>query len=296
MQQIDLVYRLIDEYPDHLAYAESSRDVLDIFGSGNHRIASLLGIEGLHQIGGSASVLRLYHRLGVKYATLTHTCHNEFADSEEPTVPLHGGLSEAGVALIKEMNRIGMMVDLSHTSWQTQRDAFRVTKAPVVYSHSNAFALCAHTRNVPDDLLQTLKANGGVIMATFYPAFVDANASKITLDKVADHIEYLGNTIGYDHVGIGSDFDGMMAGPKGLEDVSKYPDLVEELLNRGFSEENVSLVMGKNVLRVMDEVKRVAKTLGDQKPLEDDVKKFFEELDFGSQRQSARRLRIQYEA
>jgi membrane dipeptidase len=238
-----------------------------------------MGIEGLHQIGNSASILRMYHRLGVRYATLTHTCHNRYADSEAPReASHHGGLSEAGLRIVAEMNRLGMMVDLSHTSFATQRAALRASRAPVIFSHSNAYAVCPHTRNAPDDVLWKLKANDGIIMATFYPEFVHENSSAASLSHVADHIQYIGELIGYRHVGIGSDFDGMARGPVGLEDVSKYPDLLQELMERGIAAEHVQGVMGLNVLRVLAQVENISQQMqmSGVRPLEDDVKPFFE--------------------
>lgn len=235
-----------------------------------------MGIEGLHQIANSASILRMYHSLGVRYATLTHTCHNAYADSEEPAEPLHGGLSDAGRAIVKEMNRLGMVVDLSHTSFATQRDALEVSVAPVMFSHSNAYARYAHTRNVPDDVLQALKRNGGIIMVTFYRAFLERDVADATLQSVADHIQYIGETIGFQHVGIGSDFDGMDAGPEGLEDVSKYPSLIQELQRRGISRDDILGVMGLNVVRVLADVETVAASMSDIEPLEDNVKPFFD--------------------
>ncbi|KAK7701275.1 hypothetical protein SLS64_010318 [Diaporthe eres] len=274
LQQIDLVYRLVKAYPSYLEHAFSATDILQTFRSG-HRIASLLGIEGLHQIGNSASVLRMYHTLGVRYASMTHTCHTAYADSEEPGEPQHSGLSEAGRNIVREMNRLGMMVDLSHSSFLTQSDVLQVSQAPVIFSHSNAYARCNHTRNVPDDILQDLKGNGGVVMVTFYPAFLENNPAAASLSSVADHIQYIGETIGYRHIGIGSDFDGMAAGPKGLEDVSKYPELIRELVHRDISREDILGVMGLNVIRVLREVEEVAASMHHVKPLEDDVADFF---------------------
>jgi membrane dipeptidase len=235
-----------------------------------------MGIEGLHQIGNSASILRMYYSLGVRYATLTHTCHNAYADSEEPLQPLHGGLSEAGKDIVSEMNRLGMIIDLSHTSFATQRAALSVTVAPVMFSHSNAFEVCNHTRNVPDDVFRLLKANDGVIMVTFYAAFISADPESMSVEGVADHIEYIGNLIGYRHVGIGSDFDGMEKGPKGLEDVSKYPDLVMELQRRGIEDRDIQGIMGLNVMRVLERVEAVSAAMHDVQPLEDNVKPFFD--------------------
>lgn len=236
-----------------------------------------MGIEGLHQIGNSASILRMYYSLGVRYATLTHTCDNAYADSEESDKPLNNGLSDAGVKMVKEMNRLGMIVDLSHTSFSTQRDVLKISKAPVVFSHSNAYSVCNHTRNVPDNVLDMVKLNRGVVMVTFYPAFLTHNGVNASLDSVVEHIIYIGERIGYKHVGIGSDFDGMAEGPKGLEDVSKYPDLIAELQKRGISRLDIMGIMGGNLLSVLKRVEEVAVEMefAGVLPLEDDVKPFF---------------------
>ena len=218
----------------------------------------------------------MYHSLGVRYATLTHTCHNAYADSEEPAEPLHHGLSERGRTMVREMNRVGMIIDLSHTSSATQRAALAMTVAPVIFSHSNAYSRCKHTRNVLDDVLRALKLNGGVVMVTFYAAFVEDDPESASLISVADHIQYIGETVGYRHVGIGSDFDGMDAGPQGLEDVTKYPDLVQELQRRGVRKDDVAGIMGLNILRVLDAVQDVSASMGHIQPLEDDVKPFFQ--------------------
>ncbi|KAK2874953.1 hypothetical protein FQN49_001927 [Arthroderma sp. PD_2] len=275
-QQIDLVHRMIEHFPKSLVSALSVADVLHNFHTSPGRISSLLGIEGLHQIGTSASVLRMYHRLGVRYATLTHTCHNHYADSESPSEPQHNGLSSAGDAIVAEMNRIGMIVDISHTSFATQRAVLALSRAPVMYSHSSAYAVCPHSRNVPDDILKTLQQNDGIIMITFYPEFTNCqSADKASLSDVADHIQYVGNLIGYRHVGLGSDFDGMASGMRGLEDVSKYPDLIQELLDRGVSVNDLVGVIGGNVLRVLAAVEQVALNSRHLLPLEDDIKPFF---------------------
>lgn len=270
-QQIDLVHRMVNEFPQHLQLASSADDAWEIFKHSD-KISSLLGVEGLHQIGNGASVLRLYHQLGVRYITLTHACHNKYADSASPDTPLHHGLSSAGEEVVREMNRVGLMVDLAHTSSETMVDALRVSSAPVIFSHSSSYSVCPHERNVPDDVLLQLKANGGVIMVTFLPDYVNCdNPADASLSDVADHIEYIGELIGYQHLGLGSDFDGMPNGPKQLEDVSKYPALVEELLNRGLSAEDLKGLVGGNVLRVLQEVELEAERQRDVKPLEDDM-------------------------
>ncbi|OCL06613.1 hypothetical protein AOQ84DRAFT_398913 [Glonium stellatum] len=276
LQQIDIVYRLIKEFPMHLRHVFSAAQLRQNLAYGA-QISSLMGIEGLHQIGNSASVLRMYHALGVRYATLTHTCHNKYADSEAPGSPLHGGLSEAGKEIVREMNRLGIIVDLSHTSFATQRDALNATVAPVIFSHSNAYSVYKHTRNVPDDVLQMLKANDGIVMISFYPQLLsnEANSPASLLD-VVDHIEYVGKQIGYWHVGLGSDFDGMDHGPVGLEDVSKYPNIVEELLRRGVKKADIENISGGNILRVLEKVEQVAASLVELRPLEDNVKPFFD--------------------
>jgi membrane dipeptidase len=276
LQQIDLVRRLIAAFPSQLHPSHSARDVWQVFHSYHHGVASLMGAEGLHQIGNSASVMRLYHQLGVRYITLTHDCNNRYADAALAPKPIHNGLSSAGKEIVREMNRLGMIVDLSHTSASTMRDAYNVTKAPAVFSHSSALALCPHPRNVPDDVLWMVKKNRGVVMVTFYPQYTNCKNSRMaTLQEVADHVMYIGELIGFGHVGIGSDFDGMDHGPTELEDVSKYPALITELARRGVSSHDLGGVIGGNVLRVLTEVEEVAETMNDVLPLEDDVERFF---------------------
>ncbi|CZT23689.1 related to renal dipeptidase [Ramularia collo-cygni] len=277
LQQIDLINRLMDRYPSYLRRASSAADVWE-----HHRdtsstaISSLIGIEGLHQIANSASALRLFHNMGARYVTLTHSCHNAYADSCSPEKPLHGGLSSLGKEAVHEMNRLGLMVDLSHTSVATQRDAFETSQAPVIYTHSAAYALCNHERNVGDEELLSIQQTGGIVMVNFFPGFV-ACSPNATLHDVADHIVYMGEFIGYRHVGIGADFDGMGFdnGPDGLEHVGKYPDLLEELLRRGVSVEDVSGVAGANILRVLEEVEQVSHRMRGEQPLEDKVKSLF---------------------
>lgn len=201
-------------------------------------------------------------------------CHNEYADSATPAGPLHNGLSARGKDIVLEMNRLGMAVDLAHVSVKTMHDALDISKAPVIFSHSSVYALCPHERNVPDDVLRRLAKNGGVIMITFFPEYTRCDdPSAATLSDVADRIQYVGDLIGYEYVGLGSDFDGMESTIAGLEDVSKYPDLVKELLDRGVSVKNVAGVIGGNILRAMGEIERVAIDLDAEgvMPLEDNL-------------------------
>ncbi|KAL4907581.1 hypothetical protein BDW74DRAFT_189854 [Aspergillus multicolor] len=274
LQQIDLVHRMATRFPQHLEIVPDSSAFRHTFETSSTKIASFLGVEGLHQIGSSASTLRLYHSLGARYVTLTHMCHNEYADSATPAKPRHNGLSTRGRDMILEMNRLGMAVDISHVSAKTMHDALDTSKAPVIFSHSSVYALCPHERNVPDDVLLRLADNGGVIMITFLDEYTRCDdPTSATLSDVADHIQYVGNLIGYEYVGLGSDFDGMERTIKGLEDVSKYPDLIRELLRRGVSVEQAAGVIGGNVLRVMGEIERIAEEMREEgvTPLEDEV-------------------------
>ncbi|KAF4168247.1 hypothetical protein CNMCM6936_003035 [Aspergillus lentulus] len=257
LQQLDIIHRLIETHPTVLQFADSATSIWSSFRAG--RIASLIGIEGLHQIAGSVSALRMLYRLGVRYVTLTHNCHNSFADAATVSPEVHGGLSPKGERLIRELNRMGMMIDLSHTSHNVQTQALRLSRAPVIYSHSSI--LCAHARNVTDENLHLLQRNGGIIMICFLRELLAVNADQAALTHVIDHIIYAGTRIGYEHVGIGSDFDGMLRGPDGLHDVSCYPALVAGLLERGVSAEDVKRVMGLNVIRVLEDVERVAAEL-----------------------------------
>ncbi|KAK4464491.1 renal dipeptidase family [Cladorrhinum samala] len=278
LQQVDLIRRLAAARPDVLDLVSSSAQVWEGFRSGKGRVSSFLSLEGLHQIGNSASVLRVYHALGVRAAGLTHTCHNLYADSSEAVGAPAGGLSEAGRRIVAEMNRIGIMVDLSHASADAARLALEASKAPVIFSHSAASGVCNHPRNVPDDVLRRLQSNGGVVMVSFYPEHVRCgDPSEAEMDDVVRNVMYIGEMIGYRHVGIGSDFDGMQKGPKGLEDVSRYPALVAELLRRGVGRAELEGVVGANVLRVLGEVESVAEDLQRQgaEVLEDDVKDMF---------------------
>ncbi|KAL2759313.1 hypothetical protein ACRALDRAFT_1025728 [Sodiomyces alcalophilus JCM 7366] len=257
MQQIDIIYSLVERYPHALGLARTSGEVWDVFRSG--RVASLIGVEGLHQIANSASVLRNFHRLGVRYITLTHDSNNIYADATNSSGPIHNGLSEKGIAMVNEMNRIGMIIDLSHTSVAVQKQVLEISKAPVIFSHSSCSAVTKHPRNSPEEVLDMLKTNGGVFMISFLPKLTDAD--RPTLERVADHIQHVGERIGYKHVGIGSDFDGIMQTASGLEDVSKFPMLIAELLRRGVPEESIRDLVGLNALRVLDEVEAVSERM-----------------------------------
>jgi len=285
LEQIDVVRRLIARYPEALALALTADDVERVFASG--RVASLLGAEGGHAIAGSLGVLRMLYALGVRYLTLTHNANTGWADAATDE-PQAGGLSEFGRDVVREMQRIGMLVDLSHVSPDTMRAALGVAGAPVIFSHSSARALCDSPRNVPDDVLARLAANGGVCMVTFVPAFVsqecadwmtglkaeatsrgldpkdlsklfsiqpewerDHPVPQATLTQVADHVDHVRQVAGIEHVGLGGDFDGTGEVTVGLEDVSTYPALFAELLRRGWTEADCAALAGGNLLRAL---------------------------------------------
>ncbi len=295
MEQIDLVYRMVERYPDTFEMAYSADDIERIAKRG--KIASLIGIEGGHSIENSIGSLRMFYRLGARYMTLTHSDNLDWADSatDEPKL---GGLSPFGEEVVREMNRLGMLVDISHVSADTMRHVLRIVEAPVIASHSSAYAIAPHPRNVPDDVLKLVAKNGGVIMVNFYSGFVDPDAAKLlaensgvyrelrakfpdaaefqkaldewrkahklprgTLAQVLDHIDHIAKVAGVDHVGIGSDFDGINSAPVGLEDVSTYPRITQGLLDRGYSDEAVRKILGGNVLRVLREAEGVAARL-----------------------------------
>ena len=288
LKQIDVVHRMITTYPDQLELALTANEII----SAHHRgkIASLMGIEGGHSIENSLANLRMLYRTGARYMTLTHSKGLRWADSatDEERV---GGLSPFGKEVVREMNRLGMLVDLSHVSVSAMNDALDVSTAPVIFSHSSAYALTAHKRNIPDEVLLRLQANNGVAMVTFFPSYVSetvrlswirlremVNAQtddskeqtklyraqlltlpRPTLADVADHIDHIRNLIGIDHIGLGGDYDGMPPGPIGLEDVSTYPALLTELLRRGYSDADIAKIAGGNILRVMQAVEIVAR-------------------------------------
>jgi membrane dipeptidase len=296
IEQIDIVKRLAARYPADLGMAYTADDIVRLHGEG--KVASLIGVEGGHQIDDSMAVLRAYYALGARYMTLAHFTDNHFADSATDD-PLHHGLSPFGKAVVGEMNRLGMLVDLSHVSAETMRAAIAVSQAPVMFSHSGARAINDHPRNVPDDVLALVAKNRGVVMANFATSYVsdarrrwsaeqaaetarDASLftgqpdrrkaamaawmaahpqPPVTLAMVADHIEHIAKVAGYDCVGIGSDLDGVPDTPTGLESVDKYPALLAELARRGWSDENLGKVAGGNVLRVLRETEAVARRL-----------------------------------
>ncbi len=270
LEQIDIVHRMSRRWPETFEMAYTAADVERSFKAG--RIGSLIGMEGGHAIDNSLAALRMFYALGARYMTITHSANLPWADASTDTAVL-GGLSKFGEEVIREMNRLGMLVDLSHVSPGTMEDALRVSEAPVIFSHSSAKAICNVPRNVPDNVLQMTAKNGGVVMVTFVPGFIsqavadhDAKktpgpAPRATLAQVADHIDHIRKVAGIDHVGLGGDFDGITQVVAGLEDVSKYPDLTAELLRRGYSDSDVKKVLGLNVLRVMKGAEQVAARL-----------------------------------
>ena len=296
LEQIDIVHRMVRRWPETFEMARTAADVERVFRNG--RIASLIGMEGGHSIDNSLATLRMMHAVGAGYMTLTHSLNVPWADSATDK-PALGGLSAFGEEVVREMNWLGMLVDLSHVSPETMEDAIRVSAAPVIFSHSSAKALCNVPRNVPDHVLQMLPKNGGVVMVTFVPGFLSeevvafntkqaaqlqsvramfpnneayVNAAmdrwraenpepRATLQQAADHIDHVRKVAGVDHVGIGSDFDGISSVPLGLEDVSTYPALTAELLKRGYTDQDVKKILGLNILRVMRQAEKISAEL-----------------------------------
>jgi membrane dipeptidase len=297
LEQIDIALRTIERYPDHFELATSASEIMQAFGRG--KIASLLGIEGGHVIENSLGALRAYYQLGVRYMTLAHFANTDWADSATDE-PVNDGLSAFGEDLVREMNRLGMLVDLSHVSPATMSDALNVAQAPVIFSHSGARALTDHVRNVPDSILARLRENGGVVMQVFYPPYVSEEyrlydersqqvaqvdiqqrfgydraqieqelerwraenpAPPVGIGDVAYHLEHIRDVAGIEHVGLGSDFDGIPTYVTGLEDVSTFPALFVELANRGWSDSDLRKLAGENVLRVMRDAEAVAARL-----------------------------------
>jgi membrane dipeptidase len=304
MEQIDDVHRLTELYPDVFALALTADDIVRIHKEG--KIASLIGMEGGHSIADSLGTLRQLYTAGARYMTLTHSKNTDWADSATDE-PKHGGLTRFGEEVVKEMNRLGMLVDLSHVSPETMKDALAVTQAPVIFSHSSARALDSHPRNVPDDVLTLLAKNGGVVMVSFVPSFVaeearawsaqeegekarfkalypeDPARAKSELEawtrahpaplpstaQVADHIEHVRKVAGIDHVGLGSDFDGITRTPRELTGVDTYPILLAELLRRGWSDDDVKKLAGLNLLRVFRQAEETAARLRKERPASD---------------------------
>jgi membrane dipeptidase len=254
-EQIDLVHRMMRRWPDTFELARTAAGADAIFKAG--KIASMIGMEGGHSIDGSLDTLRKAYAEGARYLTLTHTANVPWADSAAGP-PVLDGLSAFGEDVVREMNRLGMLVDLSHTSPATMEDALRVSAAPVIFSHSSARGVTEHARNVPDSILRQLPKNGGVVMVAFVPAFVAADASTATVSHVADHVDHVRRVAGIDHVGLGGDFDGISTVVRGLEDVSTYPNLTAELLRRGYGDEEVGKILGGNILRAWREAEQVA--------------------------------------
>jgi membrane dipeptidase len=306
LEQIDLVKAMCARYPNDLAMAYTAADIIRLHKA--HRIACLIGVEGGHQINDSLAVLRAYYDAGARYLTLTHSSNTAWADSATDN-PAHHGLTPFGTEVVREMNRLGMLVDLAHVSTETMRAVLAVSEAPVIFSHSSARALVDHPRDVPDDVLQLVARNGGVVMVNFATIYVsdarrrweadhaaeqarnnsppfgglyigqpDRAAAAlaaweqahpkppVTLADVADHIEHIRNVAGVDHVGLGSDFDGIPDTPVGLEGVDKYPALLEELARRGWSDADLAKVAGANLLRVMQQAEAVSARLRATRP------------------------------
>jgi len=296
LEQIDIVHQMVRRYPETFELALTADDVERIFKKG--KIASLIGMEGGHSIDNSIAALRMFHRLGARYMTLTHSKNTPWADSATDD-PKLGGLSPFGEEIVREMNWLGMLVDLSHVSPDTMDDAIRVSQAPVIFSHSSSRAMNDVPRNVPDAILQRLPKNGGVVMVTFVPGFLSpkvaawtalqtAEQTRLTaqfpndaaavtngvaawtkanpaprsvLADAADHIDHIRKVAGIDHIGLGGDFDGITNVVQGLEDVSTYPALTAELLRRGYKDDEIRKIIGQNVLRVMREVEKVSRKL-----------------------------------
>lgn len=303
-EQIDDVYRLIDLYPETFELARTAEDVVRIHRAG--KIASLIGVEGGHSIGNSLGVLRQLYAAGARYMTITHSDNTDFADSATDA-PAHDGLTPFGRQVIAEMNRLGMLVDLSHVSPKTMNDALDVTAAPVLFSHSSARAITDHPRNVPDDVLRRVKENDGVVMVAWTPTFVSEKARaydaartaeearfkalyrgqpervkaamaqwesanppvRATVKDVADHIDHVVAIAGAEHVGIGADLDGITSTPEGLDSVATYPVLFAELIRRGYTDEQLEGIAGFNVLRVLRKAETVAAKLRAERPASD---------------------------
>jgi membrane dipeptidase len=310
LDMIDMVYRAVERHPQDLLFSTSVADIRRAKREG--RIAALMGIEGGHAIENSLMALRDFYRLGIRYMTLTHNNTNDWADSARDEAR-HNGLTPFGKEVVREMNRLGMLVDVSHVSDKTMSDVLDISTAPIIASHSSARALNDHPRNIPDDLLRRIAKNGGVVMVNFYPGFIDRKYMEAsnerderlkprldaltaqfkndpkrlgeetkkleaidplppspTLSVLVDHIDHIARVAGIDHVGLGSDFDGVPSLPVGLKDVSELPNLTYELLRRGYSEKDIRKVLGENFLRVFAEAERVAHGSGANRTISGD--------------------------
>jgi membrane dipeptidase len=304
IDQIDIVHRLIAAYPNDLAAASTADDIVRLHRQG--KVASLIGIEGGRQIGGDLAALRFFYRLGARYMTLTHNQTTEWADSATDEAKWDG-LSPFGVAVVREMNRLGMLVDLSHVAPSTMKDAIAASRAPVIFSHSSAGGLSPHSRNVPDDVLRLLPANGGVVMVNLVPGFISKavwewsatrageearlkaihRASKAAVADglksweaahpqpptdvrtIADHVEHVARVAGHDHVGLGADYDGIDSTPTGMGGVDAYPLLFAELIRRGWSDGDLAKLAGGNILRVLRGAEATARAMKDVPPAMD---------------------------
>ncbi|XP_059215519.1 dipeptidase 1 isoform X1 [Centropristis striata] len=270
LEQIDVVHRLCQKYPETFKFATSSEEIMEAFNM--NRTASLIGVEGGHSLDSSLGSLRTMYQLGVRYLTVTHSCNTPWADNwlvdtgSEPSE--HNGLSPFGKQLIVEMNRLGMLIDLAHVTVAVMNQVLDMSKAPVIFSHSSAYSICPHKRNVPDDVLRRVNETRGIVMVNFYNDYVTCSKTA-KLSDVADHFDHIKKVGGAGIVGFGGDYDGVTRLPEGLEDVSKVPNVVAELLRRGWTDEEVKAALGNNLLRVLTETEKVRDGLADQSP--DDV-------------------------
>ncbi|XP_075877087.1 dipeptidase 1 [Nelusetta ayraudi] len=258
LEQIDIVHRMCQKYPEVFQFATSAAEIEAAFEA--NKTASLIGVEGGHSIDSSLGTLRIMYWLGVRYMTLTHSCNTPWADNWLVDTGSHqaenGGLSEFGKAVVMEMNRLGMLIDLAHVPVEVMNQVLSMSRAPVIFSHSSAYEVCKHKRNVPDDVIRIVKEKRGVIMVNFYNDYVTCS-EKATISDVADHFDHLKKIGGPEIIGFGGDYDGVTRMPDGLEDVSKVPNVVAELLRRGWSETDVKSALGNNLLRVLREAEKV---------------------------------------
>lgn len=301
LEQIEIARRIIARYPDTFRFATTVAEIRAAHRAG--RIASMLGMEGGYGLENSLGALRAYYDLGVRYMALTHNAHTDWADAAAMVPARHDGLTAFGEEVVRTMNRLGMLIDLSHAAPSTMADTLRITQAPVIFSHSSARGVCDVPRNVPDDILRALPSNGGVVMVTFVAGFINCEVGRVTqpymaalraraaaattpeeaqrimdegraamprprttVGMVADHIDHIRRVAGVDHIGIGGDFDGNDAWPEGLDDVSTYPKLFAELIRRGWTDAELRKLAGENVLRAMEQTERVAARLQRERP------------------------------